>query len=106
MSPLQRSLAFMREKNYLVEKVEHWNQWSKTRHDLFGILDLLCIDKSGGRTVGVQVTSMSGKNPHIKKMQESPNLKWLLQAGWRIHLHSWRKLKKTGWTVDIKEFES
>ena len=105
MSPLQRSMALMREKNYLVEKVEFWNSWSKTRKDLFDILDLLCIDKTGGRTVGVQVTTMGQKQPHVRKIKASKHLPILLKAGWRIHLHSWRKLKKSGWTVDIKEFE-
>ena len=98
-------MAFMREKNYLVEKVEFWNSFSKTRKDLFDILDLLCIDKTGGKeftTVGVQVTTMGQRNPHLKKMKASKNLELLKQAGWRIELHSWRKLKKTGWTNKVE----
>ena len=102
MSPLQRSMKQLREAGYLVEKVEHFNPWSKTRHDLFGILDLLCIDKTGGRTVGVQVTTMGQRKPHIRKLTESKNLEILKRAGWRIELHSWRKLKKTGWTNKVE----
>ena len=102
MSPLQRSMKQLREKGYLVEKVEHFNPWSKTRHDLFGILDLLCIDKALDRTIGVQVTTLGQRNPHLKKMKESKNLELLKKAGWGIELHSWRKLKKTGWTNKVE----
>ena len=98
-------MEFLREDGWVVEKVEFWNPFSRTRKDLFDILDLLCIHKQTGKTMGVQVTTMGKKNPHILKMTSSKNLSLLLQAGWKIQLHSWRKLKKTGWTVDIKEFE-
>ena len=101
MSPLQRSMAQLREAGYLVEKVEYWNSWSKTRKDLFDILDLLCIHRKG-HTLGVQVTTMGQRNPHLKKMKESKNLELLKQAGWSIELHSWRKLKKTGWTNKVE----
>ena len=90
-----------------MEKVEFWNPWSKTRHDLFGILDLLCIYKGlftaiHGRTLGVQVTTLGQRKPHLKKMKESKNLELLKKAGWGIELHSWRKLKKTGWTNKVE----
>ena len=102
MSPLQRSMAQLREEGWMVEKVEHWNQWSKTRHDLFGLFDLLCIHRKDGHTLGVQVTTMGQKQPHIRKMRANKNLALVRKANWLVQLHSWRKLKKTGWTIDIE----
>ena len=94
-------MKYLREdQGWLVEKVEHWNEWSKTRHDLFGLFDLLCIHRDTGKVAGVQVTTMGGKQPHIRKMKASKNLDVVRKANWLILLHSWRRLKKTGWTLD------
>ena len=104
MSPLQRSMKVLRAEGWYVEKVEMWNAFSKTRKDLFNLLDLLCI-RPDGKVLGVQVTTMGKKQPHIRKMQANKLLPYVLRAGWRIELHSWRKLKKTGWNNDIKIFD-
>ena len=101
VSPLQRSKKQLEEAGYTVAIVEKWNPWAKVRQDLYGIIDLLCIKK--GVTLGVQVTTLGHKQDHIDKMEAHPNLKKLLLAGWKIELHSWRKLKD-GWLADIKEF--
>ena len=102
MSPLQRSMKQLREEGWHVEKVEWWNSWGKVRQDLFGILDLLCIHKQDGHTLGVQVTTMGQKQPHIRKIRKSKNYPLLRKAGWMIQLHSWRKLKKSGWTINVE----
>ena len=101
ISPLQRSKKLLEEMGFTVAIVERWNPWAKVRQDLFGILDLLCIDELG--TVGVQVTTLGHKQEHIDKMTAHPNLQRLLKAGWEVRLHSWRKLKD-GWKVDIYGF--
>ena len=101
ISPLQRSKKMLEEEGGLVAKVEKWNPWGKVRQDLFGILDLLCVNKT--LTIGVQVTTLAHKQEHIDKMIASSALDILKKAGWCIELHSWRKLKKSGWTVDIEE---
>ena len=100
MSPLQRSVKQLRAEGWIVAKVEHWNPWGKVRQDLFGILDLLCIQDI--HTLGVQVTTMGQKQPHMRKMKASKMLPLLKKANWIIILHSWRKLKKTGWTLDVE----
>ena len=101
-SPLQRSKKLLEEEGFTVAIVERWNPWAKVRQDLFGIIDLLCIKE--GKTLGVQVTTLSHKQPHIYKMEAHPNLNKLIKAGWEITLHSWRELKD-GWKVDIRNFE-
>lgn len=100
-SPLQRSKKLLEDEGYTIAIVERWNPWAKVRQDLFGIIDLLCIKE--GQTLGVQVTTLGHKQPHIDKMEAHPNLNKLLQAGWAVTLHSWRELKD-GWKVDIKDF--
>ena len=42
-SPTARSLAHLRKTCQLVQVVERWNSFTKTRHDLFGIIDILAI---------------------------------------------------------------
>jgi hypothetical protein len=37
MTPTQRSLAALRELGYLVEVVEKWNSFTRTRKDLVGL---------------------------------------------------------------------
>lgn len=104
-SPLQRSMKLLRADGWVVEKVEMWNAFSKTRKDLFNLFDLMCVHPTTKATLGVQVTTMGQKQPHIRKMQANKILPIVQRAGWGVQLHSWRKLKKTGWTVDIKVFE-
>jgi hypothetical protein len=43
MTPTQRSLKALRELGYLVEVVEKWNSFTRTRKDLWGWADLLAI---------------------------------------------------------------
>lgn len=104
-SPLQRSLKYLREKGFLVGKVEKWNAFAKVRQDLFGFIDLVALKPSHfigqGYTVGVQVTTMGHKQDHIKKITEHENYPIVKASGWNIELHSWRKLK-SGWEVDIE----
>lgn len=92
MSPTQRSLAEMRGRGcQLVAVTEHWNSFAKIRQDLFGILDLVCIQD--GRTIGVQTTSGSNVSARHEKMEASPALRHLRDAGWTILIHGWRKVK-------------
>jgi len=93
ISPTQRSLARLREEGWLVEIVEHWNPWSRTRKDLWGWCDLLCL--RGEEILAVQVTA-SGVSSRIKKIQESETISWVRKANIRVHVHGWRKSAKTG----------
>lgn len=101
-SPTQRTLAVLRDQGYIAEVVERWNQFSKTRKDLFGIIDVLAI--GNGETVAVQTTSASNISKRMHKMEESPCLAYMRDAGWKIHIHGWKKDSKGHWvcrTVDI-----
>ena len=108
MSPTQRSLKELRDRGYTAQVVEHYNSFIHQRKDLFGILDILCIKK--GKTLGVQVSTLSHKGDHMKKIKECEHLQAILDAGWNVELHSWRKLitsrykngnPKKSWVNDI-----
>lgn len=90
-SPTQRTLKLLREQGYTAQVVERWCSFTKRRHDLFGIIDVLAI--KDGETLAVQTTSGSGVSARLKKMLAEENLYKILAAGWNVHLHGWRKVK-------------
>lgn len=91
MTPTQRSLKLLREQGYKPWIVEHWNSFAKIRQDLFGFVDILAVkDKE---TLGVQTTSYSNISARVKKIKESEYYPVLKEAGWRIAVHGWRKVK-------------
>ena len=88
MTPTQRSLAALRELGYLVEVVEKWNSFTRTRKDLWGWADLLAIRR--GEVLAVQVTSEGVAN-RVKKVMDSETIGRVREAGIRIEVHGWRK---------------
>ena len=91
MTPMQRSLAKMRQDGYCAEITEHWNQWSKTRHDLFNCIDILCVN--GKEVVGIQTTSGTNVASHVQKLRKNPILPLVLASGIRLEIHGWRPVK-------------
>jgi hypothetical protein len=66
-----RSTVFLREQGYIVATVEHYNAFTKRKHDLFGCIDLLAI--GNGETVAVQVTS-KGLSQNVGTRSRRPRL--------------------------------
>jgi hypothetical protein len=90
----------LRDQGYLVATVEHYNSFTKRKHDLWGCIDLLCIGNK--ETVAVQVTSKSNLSARRYKIEESEAYPEMLRSGWRIVLHGWFK-EKNRW--QLKELE-
>lgn len=109
LTPTQLSLRELRENQGfdLVEVVEHWNPHARIRQDLFGILDIVAVDRQG-LTLGCQTTSASNASARIRKIRQSAAAEVLLQAGWALVVHGWRK-EKGRWVlhrdVEICEIE-
>jgi hypothetical protein len=78
MTPTQRSLAALRELGYLVEVVEKWNSFTRTRKDLWGWADLLAIRR--GEVLAVQVTAQAVAN-RVQKVTDIGN-HWAGAGGW------------------------
>ena len=91
MSPTQRSLKALRDLGYLVEVVEKWNSFTRTRKDLWGWADLLAIKR--GEVLAVQVTSEGVAN-RVKKVTDSETIGRVREAGVRVEVHGWRKNSK------------
>jgi len=100
-SPTARSLAHLRKTCQLVQVVERWNAFTKTRHDLFGIIDILAI--RDGDTVAVQATSWNNVSARVKKMAESESIEHLRKAEWTLLIHGWRKNKQGKY--ELKEID-
>lgn len=99
-SPTQRSLKMLRDDGWTCQIVEHWNPFSKRRVDLFGVIDILCI--KDGETLGVQTTTMDNRSKRIQKIAESEEAALWMRAGNLLHVHGWRKLKKSGrWECSV-----
>lgn len=92
MTPTQRSLAALRELGYLVEVVEKWNSFTRTRKDLWGWADLLAIRR--GEVLAVQVTSSSNVSARIRKISESETIHRVREANVRVEVHGWSKNSK------------
>lgn len=89
-SPTQRSKRLMEKEGFTVAIVERWNAFARVRQDLFGFLDLLCVD--GKQVVGVQTTSADNMSKRRKKIREHVNYLAVEGSGIRVELHGWRKV--------------
>ena len=98
MTPTQRSLKALRELGYLVEVVEKWNSFTRTRKDLWGWADLLAIRR--GEVLAVQVTS-TGVSSRIKKIMDSETIGRVREAGIRIEVHGHRKNSKGKYVMKV-----
>ncbi len=100
-SPTQLSLAKLREEGYTCWITEHWNNWSKTRQDLFGFIDILAL--KGNETLAVQTTTAANLNARVKKISNHENVGAVREAGWTIHVHGWHQDDKKKWHCKIKD---
>lgn len=98
MTPTQRSLKTLRELGYLVEVVEKWNSFTRTRKDLWGWADLLAVRR--GEVLAVQVTS-TGVSSRIKKIMDSETIGRVREAGIRIEVHGHRKNSKGKYVMRV-----
>jgi hypothetical protein len=101
MTPSQRTVAHLRKLGYQTANVEHYNYFTKRKHDLFGCIDILAIGNN--ETLAVQVTSKSNMSSRIKKIEESEALPEMLRSNWRVIVHGW--WKGTNGRYQLKEFE-
>ncbi len=89
MTPLQRSLTKLRNEGWLCQKTEHWNPFSRTRNDLWGFADLLCL--RGKEILAVQATTTGNINKRVEKIKSSENYQIVKDAGIKIEVWGWAK---------------
>lgn len=91
MSPMQRSLAHLREHGYEPAIVERRLPFGNVTQDFFGIGDVIAL-KPGERPLLVQTTSGANFAARQDKILACEHLP-LLCEHFRIVLHGWRKRK-------------
>jgi len=92
----QRVMKAFRDWGYFAQVVEHWDAFSRRRHDLFGIIDILAV--GDGQTVAVQVTSRDNMASRRHKMLAAPELAAMIAAGWQVELWGYKKVGSR-WTL-------
>jgi hypothetical protein len=92
MSPVQRTLAWLREHGYVAQKVEYFNYYAKKRVDLFGFIDVLAVSEH--HLLAIQCSDDSHHAEHRKKILNSPVAR-LLAFHMDVEIWSWG-LKLTG----------
>jgi hypothetical protein len=95
-----RSKALLVELGYQVALVEHYNSFTRRKHDLWGCIDLLAIGH--GETVAIQVTSKGHLSERRHKIEEAEAYPEMIRSGWRVVLHGWFK-ESNRW--QLKEVE-
>ncbi len=96
ITPTQLTLRHLRALGYTAEVVETWNSFTRTRHDLFGFIDVIAV--KGSETLAVQTTSATNVSSRVRKIGDSPNIGFIREAGWGIVVHGWAK-KSNRWTL-------
>jgi predicted TIM-barrel fold metal-dependent hydrolase len=95
MTPTQRTLKACREQGRITGVVERFNAFVGEfgiRQDLFGFIDIICIDPVDG-IIAVQSCGQDFSG-HIHKLTEERNeavFEWLKHA--KVELWGWRKIK-------------
>jgi len=92
-STTELTIKFLKQRNLPYSKCEYWNPFSKTRHDLFGFIDIVAI--KDGKILGIQATSWGNMKARASKIIESPNsIPWLASGG-DIQVWGWEgKVRK------------
>ena len=85
---------YYEEQGCTVGDGRSYNAYSKTRHDLYGFIDLLAIDDN--ETIAIQATiGMNNLPARVQKIVESENAnRWIWGPCRRIVIVAWRKLKQ------------
>lgn len=94
-------------KGWYAEKTEHWNAFAKVRKDLFGFIDILCLDPINKKIIGIQATSYSNMSAREEKILNSPIYQLVKDCGIEIQVWGWKKkeikgTKRKEWILKTK----
>ena len=107
-STTRLSLERLRSEGWSVEVVEHWRRnpvtGVQTKHDLFGIIDILAVRDS--ETLAVQTTTRGELPKRLRKIAEAEITPKLRTAGWRLVCHGWWQPNGPGTRYHVEEVEA
>jgi hypothetical protein len=94
-SPTKRTMDYLRKHGSIIEVVERFNQFSKTRKDLFSCIDMVEIRyMTSPVLVGVQATTDAMIQDHIRKCFSDivlPKLMAWMETGNQFEIWGWAK---------------
>lgn len=113
MKPPARTMKWCRNRGWpIVGSVERWIPYPKRedgggppgiRKDLFGFIDVECLDDEDG-VLGIQCCAASGAAAHRTKALALDELYEWLKRGNRFEIHGWRKADpkadRSAWVVN------
>jgi hypothetical protein len=97
----------LRKGGALVDICERYNSFTRQRKDLFGFLDLICLQ--GQKIVGIQATSGSNHAARVKKAMALPELKAWLNTGAGVEIWSYTRrvgYNKNGSKAKVKRWQA
>jgi hypothetical protein len=69
-SPTSRTNKLFRSEGYICQIVERWNPHSRTRLDLFGGIDIVCVKQGEPGVIGIQATSQSNVGKQLLRVRK------------------------------------
>ena len=105
MTPTARSLAWLRGEDWLADIVERRIPRTIITKDLYGIGDIIAI-RSDKAPHLIQVTTGSNVAARITKIKASEHLPTLIECGWRVVVHGWRKSAKGRWMLRVVDIDT
>jgi len=84
-----KTIKLVRDAGFFIGRVEHYDSFSRKRHDLFGIIDYVAMGQ--GSIIGVQSTSYSGKSAHKAAIEDSKTVRMWLKCGGKFLFVAWKK---------------
>ena len=87
VSPTARALKECKARGWEAGVVERFNSYTKRKHDLFGVLDIIAATPEG--VLGIQVTSGDNHASRVAKVLAEPRMAAWRSAGARVAVWSY-----------------
>jgi hypothetical protein len=102
MSPLQRTLDFLRGIDAIPVKLEYFNKWAKRRIDIWGA-DVLALH--GSLLMAIQCTDGAHQAQHITKAIANPDVRNWLKGNAAFYIYAWKQPTATRrrWRLQITQ---
>jgi hypothetical protein len=95
MSPMQRSLAYLRAQGFFAVVTEH--RHFKARNvtlDLWGFCDILAL-RGPGEIIAVQTTSDTNVSHRVRKIEGLESFPRVVGCGIQVEVHGWKDGRAT-----------
>jgi hypothetical protein len=98
LSPLGRSLVWLRRQGFIACPVERWLPRIQRRADAFGFADILAASPQHRIIMLVQATTVDHLAGRVSKAKGIPELRIWLKSGGTFEAHGWAK-KNGYWRI-------